>query len=119
MAHVLLCTVLLLTVSLADAMTTQGYLQLRHSRDGTDREVAKAYAFGVGEGLDVANAMLTAMGKVPLYCAPVALPLDYVSMLDTALEQPDTHPLRQAAREAGLGPVLLLELQRVFPCAPK
>ena len=41
------------------------------------------------------------------------------SALDTALEQPDTHPLRQAAREAGLGPVLLLELQRVFPCAPK
>lgn len=79
-----------------------------------DQDITKMHINGMGQGLLWANVLLKQRGNTPLYCQPAQLgmtPEQYIAILEDYVKGDAKR------REAPAPLMLLIALQRVFPCS--
>lgn len=86
-------------------------------------EAIKMYVYGVGSGYSWANAELITSKKPPLYCQPHRLPMGRDIYFDILVRYLDDWKKASVSAESSnklgeleIEPLLLLALQRTFPC---
>lgn len=112
----------LLTASVSEAISLKDYLVIKNDTEPIAKYAIDLHIGGMGEGVFAAN-VAAGRKNAWLFCPPTTLALypdNYVRILNETIDRSiDTETFRTYQDHDGLGVLLLIGLQRTFPCPEK